>query len=84
MKFSEYLKSTGKSIPDAAKELVVTVEAVRFWDKGIKTPSSDNMTSIFKWSNGMVQPNDFYVLPEIEDARANGHTLVQMTTGAAA
>lgn len=63
MRFADYLHNNEISIPQAAKALEATVEAVRYWAKDQNVPRQDKMEKIFEWTKGQVQPNDFYKLP---------------------
>lgn len=84
MKFKTYLEENNISFAIAAGELDASSEGVRLWAEGMRVPRPDQMKRIYEWSNGMVQPNDYYDLPEIGDTRANGHDPVLMNTVAAA
>lgn len=65
MKLPAYLTMINKGIPEAAKELDRSPETVRCWCKGQRIPRAEDMVLIFKWSGGLVTPNDFYDLPEL-------------------
>lgn len=45
---------------EAAEQVGVTDVCWRYWESGKKKPGDDNMTKIVNWSDGAVQPNDFY------------------------
>lgn len=60
MKLEKYIENQGKTIKDAAEELDFAYEDVRRYCKGIVIPRPENMKKITEWSNGSVQPNDFY------------------------
>lgn len=60
MKLEKYIEITGKSLKQASDELNFSYEDVRRYCKGIVIPRPENMKKINEWSNGSVQPNDFY------------------------
>lgn len=65
MRLKKYRKLLGLNIKDAAGQLRVSEVCYRYWESGKKIPSADNMTNIFEWSLGSVQPNDFHHLPDL-------------------
>ena len=60
MKLREYLEQNDISQSAFAREMDVSREAVRQWLKGIAVPPQGNMRQIIAYTNGAVQPNDFY------------------------
>lgn len=60
MQFSEYLKEKNITQERAADELGVDQAQISYWTRGLKIPRPENMKKIAEWSNGSVQPNDFY------------------------
>lgn len=55
----------GISVVQAAADIGVSNVSWRYWERGDKIPSRENMTAIFEWSSGLVTPNDFYDLPDM-------------------
>lgn len=71
MKLKKYVKQTLKiSGRRAAKQLGVNTETFRTWMEDICIPGHDAMVDLFIWSNGHVQPNDFYDLPDLVEGGA--------------
>lgn len=77
MKLKKYVKQTLKiSGRRAAKQLGVNTETFRTWMEDICIPGHDAMVDLFIWSNGQVQPNDFYDLPDdVEGGAREGDLL---------
>ena len=59
MKLANYLKLKNISLKEAALILKTSPVNICRWSKGIK-PRPHNMAAIAAWSNGAIQPNDFY------------------------
>lgn len=74
MKLYEYRKKISKSRDVCAIEIAAIVGApitsmtIWRWEKGIHTPAKDFMRGIFTWSNGAVQPNDFYLTADADES----------------
>lgn len=49
-----------QTLHDVAKILGCSVPAVHKYENGLRIPSPKFMKKIMEWSNGAVQPNDFY------------------------
>ena len=60
MQFSEYLKEKNITQEQAAAELGVLQGVISMWVNGERLPRPENMKKIVEWSQGKVQPNDFY------------------------
>lgn len=60
MNLATYLKSTGQSVPDLAKDLGVSAMALRHWVAGKRMPRPETMARIVAVTKGAVQPNDFF------------------------
>lgn len=58
MKLADYIKGPEHRAAFAAA-LGVTVEAVRFWEKGDRTPRPDTMRRIMELTGRDVTPMDF-------------------------
>jgi len=58
MKLSAYIKNPKQRAAFAAA-LGVTVEAVRYWENGNRTPRPDKMRAIMDLTGGDVTPMDF-------------------------
>ena len=65
MKLSQFLDLSQKTISQAAQEIGVSPEAVRYWLNGERRPSHYLMTKIYIWSGGQITPNDFHELPSL-------------------
>lgn len=68
MKLSAYFKTTGKSLTACAEEIGVNTSVFHKWVTGQRLPSRLNMGRVKDWSNGAVQPNDFYLTTEADEA----------------
>jgi len=66
MQFSDYLKEKNITQEQASKELEVAQGQISLWVNGERIPRPENMKKITEWSNGSVQPNDFYFNQEEE------------------
>lgn len=62
MKLEEYRKRENKTQVEMSKELDVSQGVLSAWELGNRTPSSTSMQKIIEYTNGEVQPNDFYEL----------------------
>ena len=83
MKLKAYIDDVLKiSVAEAARQLKKRQQSVHLWYTGERIPRKGEMAGIVNWSNGAVQPNDFYDLTE--GARANGHDLKPQAQEAAA
>ncbi len=81
-KLKHYIEEERKiTISEAARELGEHKETVRTWLNGVQ-PRKGKVEKVRTWSNGYVQPNDFY-LPA-EEARANGPDPLPVSQEAAA
>lgn len=61
MDLKTYFASTKKSMGACGEELGVNASVFRSWLMGTKIPRKKFMLKIIQWSNGQVQPNDFYL-----------------------
>lgn len=66
MTLEEYIKSKNKRINQCAVEMNVSYMALSRWIRGIRIPRTENMRRIVEWSQGEVQPQDFYDFGEGE------------------
>ena len=64
MKFRTWFEGSGRTLTDVARELQVSVEAVRRYVEEKRIPGKDIMLRIVKMTDGAVQPNDFFVESE--------------------
>ena len=60
MKFSEYLQTKKITQEEVAKALGVSQATVSRWIQEDFIPSKEFMQKIIAYTNGEVQPNDFY------------------------
>jgi len=84
MKLKAFIEMRGISVVSAAGELKKPQQTVHLWVSSARIPRKAEMQDIYLWSGGMVEPNDFYDLPKIDDGRANGHSSLPAYNGAAA
>lgn len=59
MKLTEYLDTNSVSRTDFAKQVGVTVEAVRLWERGERFPRPGAMKAIINLTGGNVGWEDF-------------------------
>ncbi len=60
MKFKEYLKNQSISASKVARALEIPEVTVNSWKYRDKVPTKSNMKKIIEFTNGQVQPTDFY------------------------
>lgn len=60
MNLTEYRKKEKKTQTQIAEELGVSQSNIASWENGTRTPTRENMQRIIAYTNGEVQPNDFY------------------------
>lgn len=60
MTLSEWLKKENKRVADMARDLDIAHPVVLRWFNGTRIPTKENMAKIIAYTNGEVQPNDFY------------------------
>lgn len=60
MNLSEYRKKENKTQEQLASELGVAQSNIASWENGSRIPTKENMQKIIAYTNGEVQPNDFY------------------------
>ena len=63
MKLQDYRKKENKTQVELAKDLGVNQSNITSWENGIKIPRPEFMQKIIAYTNGEVQPNDFYAKP---------------------
>ncbi len=68
MAFRDYLDDNEISIAAAARGLEKAHATVSNWYHGRRLPRPDEITEIYKWSNGQVRPDDWYDLPDLPAA----------------
>lgn len=59
-KFYKWIKENKKTIADVARDFGVKHGVVRRWALGLAIPQARFMQRIVAYTNGEVQPNDFY------------------------
>ena len=60
MKLLAFRKSKNMTQVELAKELGVNQSNITDWENGVKIPRVEFMQKIVTYTNGEVQPNDFY------------------------
>lgn len=71
MKLLAFRKSKNMTQVELAKELGVNQSNITDWENGVKIPRVEFMQKIVAYTNGEVQPNDFYYEGDIENGRAS-------------
>lgn len=59
-KFHKWILNHKKNIAEVARDFGVKHGVVRRWALGLAVPRADAMQKIIAYTNGEVQPNDFY------------------------
>lgn len=59
-KFKQWLEKNNKTVAQVARDLGLTHCVVRTWAESERIPTKENMQRIVAYTNGEVQPNDFY------------------------
>jgi hypothetical protein len=65
MRLFEYLDQSKTSVPDFARLIGISPEAVRRYLVGERNPRTSVMMEIIRHTNGRVTPNDFVVAPAL-------------------
>ena len=66
MKLKSYIIAHEISLSEMARQLQTSPQNVHFWAEGLRIPREDFMRRIFRLTDGLVQPNDFYDLPALQ------------------
>ena len=64
MSLKEFIETYPGGRAALAKALGRSVEALRLWESGDRTPSSTTMNRIIEISGGALTPNDFFTIPK--------------------
>lgn len=64
MQFKDYMKQNKKTLKECAAEIGVSIPTIHRYASGVRKPLPKNMLKIIQWSNGQIQPNDFYTSDE--------------------
>jgi transcriptional regulator with XRE-family HTH domain len=65
MKLADWRRSEGMTQQQLADALDCILTTVARYEAGQRIPEPENMRRLFVLSNGKVQPNDFYALPDL-------------------
>ena len=71
MKLQEYLDNNKKTVADLARACEVKHTVALRWANGARRPSRENMQKIFAYTDGQVEPNDFYNINTEEEKELN-------------
>lgn len=71
MQLAEYLEKNKQRISTLARALGVRHCVARWWVVGAAIPSKENMQKIFAYTDGQVEPNDFYNINTEEEKELN-------------
>ncbi|MBR3676556.1 MAG: helix-turn-helix transcriptional regulator [Alphaproteobacteria bacterium] len=71
MKLQEYLDNNKKTVADLARACEVKHTVALRWANGARIPSRENMQKIFAYTDGQVEPNDFYNINTEEEKELN-------------
>lgn len=66
MKLQEYLQEKQIGVVEMSKQLNLPQSTCSMWLTAKRIPSKESMQKIYKWSDGAVEPNDFYSINETE------------------
>ena len=65
MLLAEWRKAKGWTQRELALVLQVSTPSVASWEQRLKVPAAQHLVRIYCLSDGAVQPNDFYDLPDL-------------------
>ncbi len=71
MKLSSFLTERGWKIADLARRLDVQHETARLWVRGLRVPSGPHMQRLIELTEGQVQPNDFFEIPQSNEPQSS-------------
>ena len=70
MKLDEWITSNPKSLEDPENEMAAALKchpkSIYKYKRGIRIPEPDAMRFIYTFTDGLVDPNSFFNLPEIK------------------
>lgn len=69
MKLAVWRRNQGMTQEQLAAALDCIVTTVARYEAGRRRPDEDTMIKIFRLTDGEVQPNDFYELPDLRSLR---------------
>ncbi|MCJ8158835.1 helix-turn-helix domain-containing protein [Sphingomonas sp. LaA6.9] len=69
MKLLEWRRSKGLTQQLVADGIDCVLSTVARYEKGLRTPDDATMVRIYVFTEGEVQPNDFYELPDLRAQR---------------
>lgn len=64
MLFKEYMRQHKKKLKDCSNELGLSIPTIQRYTIEKRRPLYNHMRKLFLWSNGAVEPNDFYPIDE--------------------
>jgi transcriptional regulator with XRE-family HTH domain len=64
MRLYDYIKKQKITVESFANDIGVSQPTIRRYIKRLRIPSPNIMVKIFIVTNGLVQPNDFFDLPD--------------------
>ena len=68
MRLQKWRENKGLTLDSVAGRVGVASMTVSRWERGSRIPRRGEMLRLFLCTDGQVQPNDFYELPELERA----------------
>lgn len=70
MKLGDWRRAEGLTQEELAARLGLIPVSVARYESGLRLPGPSVMIEIFRMSDGAVQPNDFYALPDLAAQKA--------------
>lgn len=67
----EYLEKNEKRTADLARAVDVKHCVARRWVRGEAIPTKETMQKIYEWTDGEVEPNDFYNINPTDEKELN-------------
>ena len=71
IKLQEYLDNNKKTVADLARAINVPHCVALRWANGARIPSREKIQKIFAYTDGQVEPNDFYNINTEEEKELN-------------
>lgn len=69
MKLSDWRRQNSLKQQQLADDLGCIVTSIARYETGLRRPDGPTMIRIYQLTDGLVQPNDFYNLPDLQPQR---------------
>lgn len=61
----KWRKAKGLTLDQAAKEVGTVRQVWSDWERGRRRPGEELMKEVYRFTDGVITPNDFYDLPDL-------------------